>query len=519
MSNEDEIVYSCKDIFDNLFKWEDGKSVCKLCEKALKMNKSKGNAKSHMKNQHADEWMAAMASSGVNAGRQQMTITSNKSSIYYNCIMMILKTNISFNAYDSEYMQEILKRGSPCSKTLKQFICQLAAKIKQDIAAKLKKPIGIMMDGWTQHGTHYCGVYALVPNCDPILIAFSPFEDESSFDADSHVSFLKDTMEQYNKTANDIDFLVCDSASVNISVSKKLKVPMVGCFAHRLNLAFKKHLNDNEEQSEVIKKVAGLMVQLRQLKDRGQVKKLTSLKPLIDCPTRWSSTVKMLKRYVELKNVFCESLTSELSNDEDSQNVSDDICVLSNNAELQLKSIKNHVVDKILLDSYQFDMAVLRMQGNDVTISDALAFNEVLIEYYDGIESYLGTKHKYGESDFINAVGKIQRGQEDALNVREKQMVKPLLTGHISEETDTSEDVFERKLKRYKVSESNSRYVDTKFVKPTTCTVERLFSKAKNVMTDSRSQLSKELVSSMFILRENQYMWNETTVERVLSYK
>jgi len=98
------------------------------------------------------------------------------------------------------------------------------------------------IDGWTSSNTHFVGIFAVYEKREVIstpLLAVSPLEEEEDQSAESHIAFIYDTLELYKKKIVNVVFLVADNCNTNRCISDTLKIPMVGCASHRLNLAVK----------------------------------------------------------------------------------------------------------------------------------------------------------------------------------------------------------------------------------------------------------------------------------------
>lgn len=124
---------------------------------------------------------------------------------------------------------------------------QVVEKIKRLLPAKF----GIILDGWSEGGTHFVGVFASYRNIeDPmadkhgncrVLLSMAPLLDERSFTAEEHLHYIKYVLEIYGKTIENIAYLVGDNCSTNRSLSDLSKVPLIGCYSHKLNLAVQVH--------------------------------------------------------------------------------------------------------------------------------------------------------------------------------------------------------------------------------------------------------------------------------------
>lgn len=97
-----------------------------------------------------------------------------------------------------------------------------------------------------------------------------------------------------------IDQLVCfvaDNASVNVSISKKLKTPLIGCWSHRLNLVVEGHIRPYKP---LLNKVTEVMRYLRNFKQRTSLREVDGLMPVLSNDTRWSSVFLMDLRYFDI---------------------------------------------------------------------------------------------------------------------------------------------------------------------------------------------------------------------------
>ena len=112
--------------------------------------------------------------------------------------------------------------------------------LDEKIKTLLPSKFGLVFDGWTDSNTHYLAVYAAIPNNFPILLWFSPFENEESLRADSYKESWDAVMEHYGKTCSNIAFVFGDNCSTNIKAARLYGVPIIGCASHRLNLAVEK---------------------------------------------------------------------------------------------------------------------------------------------------------------------------------------------------------------------------------------------------------------------------------------
>ena len=92
-------------------------------------------------------------------------------------------------------------------------------------------------------------------------------------------------------------------------MGKLMRLPSIGCYSHRLNLAVEKF---SEPYNEIISKLHNLMKKLGNSKKSAALRKKTDLRPILNNDTPWSSKRDLLKRYKELKP-FIDSMDAEIA--------------------------------------------------------------------------------------------------------------------------------------------------------------------------------------------------------------
>ena len=77
----------------------------------------------------------------------------------------------------------------------------------------------------------------------------------------------------------------------------------------------------------------------------------------------------------------------------------------------------------------------------------------------------------------------------------------------------------ERALKRQRVKDSAEgiKYINTRFLLPTSCVVERLFSQAKQVFSPHRRRLNTKTLEALLFLNQNRMLWNLALVAAVVN--
>jgi hypothetical protein len=294
---------------------EDLKYQCRLCPetKILKQKHKTDycNLFRHVKDVHSSNWVAACdvaKSEWKSSGKGTLkdfgfTAIDERSKSIHDWIEFIMTNNLPLTFCDSTYNRSCVIFSKISYKTLKRYMTFIRDEIVKKLAEEFKEKIlGIVFDGWSDgHGSHYTALFIVYSGNDGSyvsrLIAVAPLLDETTFDANCQMDFINSSLQFYGLKANDISFLVGDNCQVNLSMSKKLRIPLVGCASHRFNLAMVDYFKDYEE---ILSNINEIMKKLNNLKNSGKLREYTNLKPLTRNVTRWSSTKTMLIRFLKL---------------------------------------------------------------------------------------------------------------------------------------------------------------------------------------------------------------------------
>ena len=128
--------------------------------------------------------------------------------------------------------------------------------------------------------------------------------------------------------------------------------------------------------------------------------------------------------------------------------------------------------------------------------------------------------HIVHNRDFENGVIKIQTNKEDRLTPAEKRVVKIfLLAPNAEEDAGGEEENFTEMIARLeeeaKAPKTKSRYRSLAHISPTSVVVERLFSRAKLIMTPHRRHMDPSTLEMLLLLRYNKDLWDPFTVDAV----
>jgi hypothetical protein len=94
----------------------------------------------------------------------------------------------------------------------------------------------------------------------------------ADFSAEAHEDFISETLEHYGRNLDCVEFLTGDNCSTNKALANIMRVPLVGCASHRLNLAVNDFYDNSPQSKELISKVDKLMSALRTLKNASRLR-------------------------------------------------------------------------------------------------------------------------------------------------------------------------------------------------------------------------------------------------------
>ena len=74
--------------------------------------------------------------------------------------------------------------------------------------------------------------------------------------ATDHLNHVEKVLETYGKTFDNVLCIVGDNCSVNQSMARILRVPLIGCASHKFNLAVRQWIAQQAELAPILKKVS-----------------------------------------------------------------------------------------------------------------------------------------------------------------------------------------------------------------------------------------------------------------------
>lgn len=479
-----------------------GSYTC-LCEKERKQKKGTGyqNLIEHIERSHPD-WKALMSETEKGSKSKLTYFIDTKSSNIYSWIDWIVSENLPFNFCEKDSTRKYSKLTSISVETVMKYMELLVVEVEDRIRKELPEKFAIVFDGWSEDSTHFLGIFAsfALDQQETIkrqLLAFAPLLDETDLSAESQSALIVDTIEFYGKNISNIVCIIGDNCSTNKAVANILEVPLVGCASHRFNLAVNSFLKDFETELD---KVSLISRKLRTIKNTAQMRRKTSLRPVLRNATRWSSTYLMLQRFLQLKE-FIDPMNIELAG------------LMPSAAELiSLKRLSE--------DMSKFQSITMQLQNDRISLYDVRVPFDAIVEEYPVMSHYLSPNANIVHSShFETGVMKLMRDGDAATLEHPEALALHKLKLNLAANPSAQEDLSfaERALKRVRLQ--TGKYPDLSFICPTSNVVERLFSNAKFVFSDLRRSLLPRNLEMFLFLKLNRNLWDLGLVGKVVNKK
>jgi hypothetical protein len=475
--------------------------------RSQELKKGYVNLLSHIKESHKD-WEQIMASK--NNQSSIMQFVDKKSSTIFSWLQWIVTKNLPLEIVEDELTRKMTKLESISVTTLRKYLYKVTEAVEDIVKEELPETFGIVFDGWTERSVHYIAVFASYSkegvSKTPLLAIAPPFNEED-FSAASHKAFIEDVLDLYGKNLSNLSFMVADNCSTNKSIANLLGIPMIGCASHRFNLACTLFLTEYEDQLNAIN---SLMVELRKLKKAAKLRKVTELEPIKRNVTRWNSTHSMLKRFFELKPFLDENDT--------------EIATLIPSG-LDLMKLQGLMKDLELIhpiglmkDLDLLQPVTLKLQESNCTMLEVRRIFDYLLKKYPIMERYLSSDANIIHSPVFEEglIKVLDNAPEEKFTQAEKSALYRFKRAGPSatiEATESSTSIVEQALKKRKLNISS--YVDMTFIPPTSNIVERLFSKARLVLTDYRKSMSPYTFECIMFLKMNNALWDISLVSKL----
>ena len=327
--------------------------------------------------------------------------------------------------------------------------------------------------------------------------------------------------------------MTCDNAYINSRLcnlisdwlwdKKKIRrvVPLIGCAAHRLNLAVQHLLSAdvNPEWHELIQKVHALMSDLKTIKNRPKLAVATHWAPQIRQDTRWNSTYHMLVKYLNI----CKATENFQT------------CIGFSIATFTGSFNEHTAIEEIVKVLAKFEEVSVWLQHQDskkIPLNKIRYYFDAIIKMHPETSAYLSKDgDNVNNEHFENAIAKIHTAVEKheetvRLTKDEKDAVviflkKPIEDSDDDDEVHVQESFIrdaddEYEMRVLKKSKMEFPYVDTSHVAGTSVIVEQLFSRCGIIMRPHRRLMDPSTLEMLVMLRFNKDLWDEVEVERAM---
>ena len=538
---------------------------CKVCAKVYMSPNGVTNLKQHYDQKHPEELKAnidLLNGKGSSAIISFFpTVVSPEAKELYRWLVLIINKQLPISIVADKYWRDFLQIGQNkpttpfqppplfqftfTSKKVREVIIMLSHFVEASIAKDAKevlaqgRPIGLQLDGWTRFRTHYlcCFLtFKLKNKHTSAMFALSPLLDESDFTAISHARTIKAYLGDLQLLISNISFMLSDNESTMRKLARVMAIPMVGCYAHRLNLATK-HLLSSGVFVPILTKIKGFMRALATNKGAGMLRKVTEKTAILDNVTRWSSVFSMLQRYPELRTacVSSEELLQQtadyrLSSEEDLQRqklmdllreIASVQCLIQRDA-LELRHARFFLdeLSKTVLDSHAgalLSRAELKETfcdrlSPDAGIVESPFFEKAVVKIQTG-RGRLTANENEAASHLAQAPAAAAAVAAGVGDVAQEDEVEESLAQRL--EAQRREDIYAQR-QREEAGVGVGVYHDLAGIEGTTCRVERQFSACRLTLSHLCARTTPELFEAMHILLANPGRWDVGLVQEAL---
>jgi len=320
--------------------------------------------------------------------------------------------------------------------------------------------------------------------------------NEESQSADAYIEYFEFILDSFEKSRA----LIGDNRATNKAVAKKVKCSFIGCASHRFNLAVQEYL---KVYSDDLNQIHHIMLKLRTLSVSAKLRNLTHLRPrIINNSTRWSATYEMLERFFQLYPHIVKLCVEAIEN------------LMPNNRKLRS-------LEALLGKLRDLDSVTKHLQKEGTNLAEIRQIFNVTMEEFPEMENRLSPDAEIvHDSTFEKAVVKIQEEKAGDMTETEADKVRFLRIDDVATELPVVQrencTLAERALKRRRLEQQETRYVDTRFLLPTSNCCERLFSEAGHILNEKRRGMLPANFENQMYLKQNREFWGLSEVMKVL---
>ena len=199
------------------------------------------------------------------------------------CWLDWLSIGLPFNFCEKEETRKYFNVKEFSSITLTNYMTKTVKLVEK----RLKKPSRTNSPWWSMAGQkwevqHFMLALMFFPSkagqTKYFFLALAPLVDETPYTAGNHLEMLEFVLSVYNKSLENVRFIVCYNEDLNKSIARKMGKLMTGCSSHRLNLAVKSTYLKFSDGNELVNK---LMKKLSTLQQSAILRQKFSLRPVL----------------------------------------------------------------------------------------------------------------------------------------------------------------------------------------------------------------------------------------------
>jgi len=397
------------------------------CGQVIKQRASSGsgNLASHVRSKHKnyEDVMKKERGNGTNNEILMTYCVSDFSRDVYGWMDLTIGNFFPFTFVENNLVRQYCKLKAISRNTLLKYYGGVKLAVEEKLTEEMPPHFGLLFDGWSDgSGSHYVAIFAEYTIQSPEggsvtkrpLLSCGPLLDETSLNAQNHIDYFDDVLHTFDKSLREnVVYFVGDNCATNKAISRQTDIPLIGCASHRFQLAVKTFYSESEK---LLDKIDKLMVKLRTVKHRGQLRAHTDVAPQRRNATRWTSTYTMLKSFFKLRQYIPHSadLVKYLPDQEEEQRLS-----------------------SLYEDLKKFESCSKKLQDDSLTMSQVRALFDKISALYPMTRGYLSSTAQIVEcQDFENGIVKVQNGEVLA-DVNQSAAVQMFLTQRIENDEDT----------------------------------------------------------------------------------
>lgn len=215
--------------------------------------------------------------------------------------------NQPFSEIDNTVTRSFLKTKVESSKSVRKYILSMVPLVEHAVIAELPARFGLLFNGWSDGCVHFVAIFATYRIDDQYhetLIAFSPLLQEDDMGAAQHLEFIKESLQVNQKSLKNVVAIISDNCAVNQCLACLASISLIGCVAHKLNLAVEVWCVEFTGLVDALTCLRELMAKLRTLKSAAKLRELTHLGAVLLNQTRWTGKYEMVKRFFRIESTL-----------------------------------------------------------------------------------------------------------------------------------------------------------------------------------------------------------------------